>query len=387
MTSTDDQQPVLADSRAESQTPLKARRTSHIPAIDGLRGLAAMSVVFFHCWAVNGQLEFPQFSLFGVTVPLYRVLIPGYTGVYLFFVLSGFCLAYPFLSHPDKKDDWMRYALNRVRRILPPYIISFLLLFLIGQLLHNAQICLSEKFLYEPFKTHKFIDELFLIRKSRIVGSYWTLVLEWRWYLLFPALLLLMRRISPALVVAALFGVAYLAQTPLIAKCLESATFDLVVAFLPMFGMGIWAAHITSLMRNKPEALFFWERWLANKAAIGVVASLVLCLAFCPKICTGNILQFVAAWSPVYFFLVLAVIHRPWFQKLFGSRVFVKLGAISYSIYLLQEPVIFAGRYFIDRHDFGAVRLLSTNYLLMPTLCILAGLAFHYVGERPFLKR
>ena len=356
----------------------------HLPAIDGLRGLAAMMVVFFHCWGMNGFLASPQFSLIGTTVPLYRAFSPGYSGVYLFFVLSGFCLAYPFLSNPERGDNWPVYAMNRVRRILPPYLLSFLILFLIGQWLHHAQIGPSDKFLYERFQTNKFIKELFLIRKSHIVNSYWTLVLEWRWYLFFPALLLLVRRISPPLMVVALYGIAYLAQKPVLANYLATVALGPLITCLPMFAMGIWAAHITAL---KPEALHAWERWIINHSLWGVVASSLWCAALRPSAFNPSLMNFSITWGPFYFFLILAALNHPWFKKTFSSRPFVKLGVISYSIYLLQEPVILAGHFFIDRPNHGNVRLLFTHYLLMPILCILAGWIFHLVGERPFMKR
>jgi peptidoglycan/LPS O-acetylase OafA/YrhL len=359
-------------------------KKAHLPAIDGLRGLAAMSVVFFHCWGMNGLLPTPQFTLFGVTVPVYQIFSPGYSGVYLFFALSGFCLAYPFLAHPERKDNWPGYVLNRVRRILPPYLISFVILFLIGQWLHSAQIHPSAKFLYEPFKTNRFIQELFLIRKSHVVGSYWTLVLEWRWYLFFPALLLLARRVSPALLVAALYAIALVAQKPVFAGPLNAATFQVLVTLLPVFGLGIWAAHLTTC---QPAALMRWERGLLNHSLWGVIAGGAWCVAMCPPLRTGSAMEFAIAWGPLYFFLILAALNHPAFKWLFGSAPFVKLGMISYSIYLLQEPVVKAGHLFIDQPGNGNLRLLANHYLLMPILCILAGWAFYYIGERPFLKR
>jgi peptidoglycan/LPS O-acetylase OafA/YrhL len=388
--------------------PQEKKNPAHLPAIDGLRGLAAMMVVFFHAWGMNGFLLFPQFSLFGVAIPVYKLFTPGYSGVYLFFVLSGFCLSYPFLANPGRKDDWPGYALNRVRRILPPYLISFVILFLIGQWLHQWQVLPGEKFLFEPFKTNRFIKELFLIQKSRVCASYWTLVLEWRWYLLFPALLILARRVSPAIVVAVLYVIAYFAQKPFFSGPLHNATFLPLVTLLPVFAFGIWAAHLTARPR---ERLQRWERGLLKGPLWGLVAGLFWAVLLSPSVRPGETIklatlwqllqpmgvqppswvgssfEFAIVWGPLYFFLMLAALNHPGLRRIFGSKPFVKLGMVSYSIYLLQEPVIRAGHYFIDRPEHGPLRLLAHHYLLTPALCVLAGWAFYYIGERPFLKR
>lgn len=377
------EKPDTLEVAAATAVPAK-KATSHLPAIDGLRGLAAMGVVFIHCWVVNGLSTQPQFSVHGVTVPFYRLFIPGYSGVFLFFVLSGFCLSYPYFSNPDRPDNWPAYGFHRVRRILPAYMISFLALFLIGQWLHHVGNPVDPKFLYEGFKAKKFLKELFLIQQSRIVQSYWTLVLEWRWYLLFPVLLMAARRFSPVLVVAVACGVCYLAQIPAFAGPLDAATLGKVLTALPMFAFGIWAAQLSALA---PERLQRWERLLVSYSHLGVIAGVGWCLAFCPPITNAPILKSVIAWSPLYFFLVVAAIKHPLFRKTLGVAPLAKLGTFSYSLYLLQEPLICAANRLLHHKEDGTWTLLLTNFLVIPLLCVLAGWAFFYIGERPFLKR
>ena len=374
---------IKADgSRVQEQA---RKSTPRLAAIDGLRGLAAMMVVFYHCWLWGGGTDLTALSLLGVHVPLDLVFITGYSGVYLFFVLSGFCLAYPFFSHPERKDDWRAYAMHRIRRILPPYLLSFLIFFLIGQWLHRVQVLPAEQFLYADLNITRFISRLFLIKsEGRIAFSYWTLVLEWRWYFFFPAMILLARRVSPALMAGVLFGVAYIAQQPLIAKILLHTTLDAVIAALPIFALGIWAARLIAL---KPDALHAWERWILKRPLLGLAAGILWFVWRSPSVRGAIFLERVVAWGPVYFFLILAALNQPGFKKIFGSPLFAKLGVFSYSIYLLQEPLIHGGHLFLEQPAQGGLQLYLTRYILLPVLCVVLAWGFHFIGERPFLKR
>ena len=373
---------VATETVVPAQKPVQ-KNQSHLPSIDGLRGLAAMMIVFFHCWGTNDLPPYPQFALLGITVPVYWIFVPCYSSVELFFVLSGFCLAYPFLANPQRKDNWPGYALSRVRRIFPPYLISFLILFLIGQWIGREQGS-KQNFLYESFKTHRLIPELLLIKRSHMVGSYWTLLLECRWYFCFPVLLMLARRVSPAILIAALYAIAYFAQKPVFAGPLDAATLMLLVTFMPLFGWGIWAARLAAL---KPETLHVWERWIAEHSLLGVGASVLWCLAWRPEVRTISPLGLATVWGPFYFFLILAALKQPWFKRVFSSAPLVKLGVISYSLYLLQEPIIRGGHLLVQKLGQEGPLFLASQYLALPALCVLGGWAFYYIGERPFLKR
>lgn len=371
---------------AAPAAPSKERKpASHLPAIDGLRALAAMGVVYVHCWVSNGIHPAPQFSFWGVDLPVYQLFMPGYTGVFLFFVLSGFCLSYPFFSRPGRPDDWLNYFLSRARRILPPYIISFVILFLIGQWLRqHVEDGFFHGFCYEKFRLKHFIRELLLIKQSKIVGSYWTLVLEWRWYLLFPALLMLARRFSPALVVLLTCGIACLPHVPALAGPVNQTTFSLVLTALPMFGFGIWAAHLCAVAPEKQGA---WECWMAKHAHWGVLAAIPWTVCFCPPPDNAPLQASVLAWSPLYFFLTVASIKHPLFNKVLSWGPLPKIGLFSYSLYLVQEPIIRALNQLIHRPEHGPWTYLATNFVFFPIVCILAGWGFYQIGEKPFLKR
>src|SRR5580704_5790763 len=96
-----------------------------VPQIDGLRFVAISSVLLFH---IMGQLHErtghaiavqPRYSL------LVRLLNNGDRGVLLFFIISGYILARPFLRQyrlGGKRVEIGKYYLRRITRLEPPYI-------------------------------------------------------------------------------------------------------------------------------------------------------------------------------------------------------------------------------------------------------------------------
>lgn len=89
---------------------------SHLTALTGLRFLAAIHVVLFH-----RREAFP-----GLPYAVENLLVSGNIGVNLFFVLSGFVLAYNYMNDdglPSRREFWVA----RFARIYPVYLLAFLL--------------------------------------------------------------------------------------------------------------------------------------------------------------------------------------------------------------------------------------------------------------------
>ena len=87
-------------------------QTKHIPALDGLRGLAILMVICYH--------YFPSRSLFTI----------GWTGVDLFFVLSGYLITRKLLSTRGNSEYFRKFYRNRILRIFPLYYAVLIIFFL-----------------------------------------------------------------------------------------------------------------------------------------------------------------------------------------------------------------------------------------------------------------
>ncbi|HWJ80334.1 MAG TPA: acyltransferase family protein [Niallia sp.] len=104
-------------------------KNKRIEQLDSLRGLAALSVMFSHFMIVY-NINFIYTHVMGISETWYRYspfhfFWAGHEAVIFFFVLSGFCLALPFLG--ETKVKYNEYIIKRFLRIYIPCIVSVIL--------------------------------------------------------------------------------------------------------------------------------------------------------------------------------------------------------------------------------------------------------------------
>jgi len=148
--------------------------------VDGLRGVAAISVVIYH---LTGNLE----SSLSAWVPqqLLTIASYGYLGVPVFFVISGFVISLAISNTNITLKYFGNFALRRSIRLDPPYWVSIILALILIQL-KNLYLTTNE-----PLPTsgsliaHIFYLQELLGYNSELSKVYWTLCLEIQFYLFF----------------------------------------------------------------------------------------------------------------------------------------------------------------------------------------------------------
>jgi len=158
-----------------------------IPQIDGLRFIAIVSVLIFH---VTGQLV----SRSGHVVPvqsrydfLLSLIGDGDRGVQLFFVISGYILARPFLRQHRMKGRPVglgAYFLRRLTRLEPPYVLA-LLIYTAGFAAFGLPL--------RPMLPHlaasmAYLHNIIYHQMSTIDFVTWSLEIEVQFYILAPVL-------------------------------------------------------------------------------------------------------------------------------------------------------------------------------------------------------
>ena len=335
-------------------------RQPALKALTSLRFFAAMHVVLYHMMT-NGAYA-------GVPL-LHNFVASGYTGIFLFFILSGFILAYNYREVPDRTVFWI----SRLARIYPVYLLALLagFLFVVAPasppISHvGLRLVVSATLLQAWYKP--FVDSF--------NPPGWTLSVEAFFYLLFPFLLPWVRRAG--WVVCLLFFAVYLvvfcspamlhgwdasSRLPFeTAHSLVRGTLPLL--HLPLFITGMYLG--SGFLKRTSE--LSGNKWLLPASAI--TSGLLLCFA-CPEI-----------YLPIQTFLLiiayaalidgLAAVQTGWLT----SRWMVAGGEISFSIYILQMPVM--------RAVLAVTRRLGLGYYggvaaVVVTLVAVSFAAYRYV--------
>lgn len=149
-----------------------AQAPRHIPELDGIRGIAVLMVLFFH--AFSWKMELQHWT--GVAHIVDRITSPGWLGVDLFFVLSGFLITSILLDQKGRPRYFLNFYMRRMLRILPAY---YGMLILIALYYPHSAAFVGLSFLY-----CSNISSLFGVHT--VYGPLWSLSVEEHFYMLWP---------------------------------------------------------------------------------------------------------------------------------------------------------------------------------------------------------
>jgi len=266
--------------------------------LDGLRGLAALSVALGHCLTATFGIDvllknaddFPSMSWQQIVGRLGHVLFPADAAVVVFFVLSGYVLWGSLMRRESGSlGDCLPYAVTRAYRLLPVAIASAVTL---GFLVPTTSLDLVKNA---------------LLLSYNINGPIWSLQVEVVGSLLIFAMFALVSRTTPLLLVALMPALLFAA--------VQNQHY--LVLFLPTFAAGASIHYM--------PARLFAARWLLGAAYVPLIlADLML---------GHNLNSRLVAFSAAFVLVGVVATNRP---KFFGSRPAHFLGEISYPFYLFH---------------------------------------------------
>ncbi len=323
--------------------------SARIPALDGIRGIAVMLIVWYHIWQQSWLMPFlriPTGSGFRA-VSLDFIPRTGFLFVDLMLLLSAFCL---FLPHaramtdgspvPSPADFYRR----RAARILPSYYLSVLVFFgfaLAEGAYSNGSQALTDLSATATF-TQMFRTGTYL--GTHINGVLWTVSVEVLFYLVFPALAYCFRKkplLTYVLMTAA--SAAYLRLFVLRNPDTVRVTLNQFAGFLGVFANGMASACLYTAaerrMRDVPDAV----RTLLSVAGIAVSVYLVgLFQRGAANAQTVMVYQAQVRYVLSLTFsllLVSASLGGKAVQAVLGNRVMYFFGAISYNLYIWHQQL------------------------------------------------
>jgi peptidoglycan/LPS O-acetylase OafA/YrhL len=329
-----DQGPTLGvvftkETRAHDRRPLTTFSTlGRIPQLTSLRGLAAVLVVLHHFQLMDHKPRSPL------------VHLSPHGSVPLFFLLSGFVLAIPYLK--GKQGTYPTFFIRRVIRIYCPYLCG-LALSVAGAFLFHHQLGWGE---WADSTWSRPVSETLVLQHVLLLGNYdwtqyntafWSLVQEMRISLCFPALFFVTHKLRTRSAFLLAISCSLACQSAAVAH-LGPEQMPGTLSYVPIFICGI-------LLAKNLGALNTWYQKLGPpQLALLWLSSLAL-------FCEGHLIQEIAVagiwrfgdWPVVLGSagVVLISLNSPWARAFLDSPLPRFMGRISYSLYLVHGTVLF----------------------------------------------
>ncbi|MCR6658306.1 MAG: acyltransferase [Asticcacaulis sp.] len=324
--------------------------------IQGLRGIAVLAVVLFHV--------------------SHHALPGGFAGVDIFFVISGYLITQILLRDMEVGAFRLRdFYQRRVRRLFPA-LFTVLAFTLVGGLAILPPKLLSE-LVYSQFFTTLFLSNFAFARLADYFDASaslkpllhtWSLGVEEQFYLVFPLLLLGLRRFSRRFLWPVLAGMALLSLIVAQMTTRPEAAFYLPTtrAFELLIGaLTVWAQGRLTLSEKTRRVL--------SLLGIGLlIASLII---------LSDRVPFPSLWAlpPCLGAALLLISKDGWGNKLISAPPLVWTGDISYSLYLWHWPLLVFARLVLGEAWWIALAVVIAAFGL-------AALSRRYI-EQPFLER
>lgn len=364
---------------AETTKPTSVQ-TQRLPALDGLRGFAILSVILFHY--INNQLPAATGKL---PVFLREATSFGWAGVDLFFVLSGFLLTDVALKRRHSSNFLFVFTMRRVLRVLPAYFLflaSYALLTSLPSLSTNSFVSGEQVipfWFYFTLLQNNYMAAIGHMGNPSLSVT-WSLAVEEQFYIVLPivAVMLRPRRLVYALAVGAMGAIVF--------RSLHSDwiyRYVLLPCRLDSIAIGGLAACLAAgvLVPFNPTKVIKYSTWIVAVGCVvvaatwgifgdlGIVkhtmlacicAAIILLVAYCP--------QHPLAW----------LFNWAWLRY---------LGWISYSLYLVHYFILGCFHAVLSGHEYIGVTnmrdILVSLAALMCSLIIATASRLYY--EKPFI--
>ena len=365
----------------EARIPIDTQSRARIPELDGLRGIAIVLVLLYHYTSIPPGQSQPLL--------LQRLFAIGWSGVDLFFVLSGFLIGGILLDACKSLNYFSVFYARRFYRIMPLYYCWVGVYFIATCFWSNPEswraVPIYLLFLQNSFKiNHAAIGTAWL-------GALWSLAVEEQFYLVIPLAMRLLSRSGILLLLASvLIGApalrvllhTYLPGHPAAPYMLTACRGDaLAVGVLLAFG---WR-------HERLKAAFY-----RYQTAFYVLCLVLLFLFVC-----------LAVWKPSQYSLTMYSWGFSLVDALFGSLLiialmvpsgywagicrlplFLKLGRVSYCLYVIHSLVNLACHEIafqsLPRFDSPRTVLIS---VLAAWMSYVLALCSWRLFEEPLLRR
>jgi peptidoglycan/LPS O-acetylase OafA/YrhL len=317
----------------------------HIRAIDGLRGLGILLVLMHH------------FGFFQ----------PGWAGVDIFFVISGFLITRILLRTKDSSGYFANFYARRALRILPLYFFSLLLFFLVVFPIGARNGWLSH------YGTRDFVWYLFHLSNWWIgsghmlpspISHFWSLAIEEQFYFVWPLMVFILNR---KILIRATVAIALLSFVcRAIAAAMHPETTGFIYFYTPFRLEPIALGSLAAIAADDQP---LWTRFVSYRQTL-------LWTGFTLWITTiflgNNRLICVFGFSGIGAVALAMLIEAATGHSAFDTPFFRHLGKYSYALYIIHYPI-----YLLASHEFR-----NCDRFWNPVLAAIVGIPVSYLLAR-----
>jgi peptidoglycan/LPS O-acetylase OafA/YrhL len=353
---------------------------SRIPELDGIRGIAVIMVLLFHL--VNNQMGQSNIEAFHWKA-LQSVTGFFWSGVDLFFILSGFLIGSILLKYKESKNYFKTFYIRRFLRIVPVFYILLIIYILMriinvpdpGNFLYINKLPLLPFFLF----IQNYVQAHFDTFGPGPLGPTWSLAVEEQFYLVLPTLIFFLRKkwlpyvVIPLIISAPIFR--FFAET-------------WYKSYFP-FHM-----RMDTLLFGVLIAYLVTEKDLIDKAKENyrvLISSILIFITLGVILSVKNIIGVLnhSIFMVIYGLFLIAALsfNKGILGKLLRNGVLRTFGFLSYAIYIFHQ--LFTGLFhayiFQDRP-----RLESFEHVLVTFTSFVVTFIFayilHFLLERPLIN-
>lgn len=301
--------------------------------LDSLRGLAACTVMLHHTWFSFNYFNDGKWNLeskFTVDTPAYLMNVVnhfGGAGVMIFFMITGF-LFFDKIIKSEGKINLTSFYIRRFFRIVPAYLFTVALVILLSLITGFVEYDSARQYISVilSWLSFGFIEQkdISIIMPGGLIvaGVFWTLVIEWKYYLLIPAISSLCERKRAIIAVLVIFALVFLFSRTGTIRERDGVVF---ISFLA----GIFSSMVTNSWVRIPA------RWLESK----LIAAMFLALFVYILLTKNQAYSITGCLSIAAIFIIVS--NGNSLIGILKFKGFKSAGVISYSVYLLHGLSLF----------------------------------------------
>ena len=300
----------------------------HLPELDGLRGLAILFVLIFH---------------YDADLPLRLPLPPilwGWSGVDLFFVLSGFLITRILIRTRERANYFRGFYIRRALRIFPLYYSVLAVCGLLAWMVPALRTMF-------PSAHDQFFHWLYLSNwvpllntaDQRPIAHFWSLAIEEQFYWVWPFVVWKLRPRSLPAVAASGVAAALVLRLLLYGTATDPFVYRSAICRMD----GLMAGALCAILATRPG----FTDWVRQRLALLLCASVIIWeLAVAGGARWHDHFTYTIGFTlfdASYALLLLYLVHAGgWLQKAFRSKLPRALGRYSYGIYVFHQIVYYA---------------------------------------------